>query len=165
MKEKKILISSCLLNNLVRCDGRIINFKNPMIDKLKSRGLLIKLCPEVDGGLSIHRIPAELQINAAAIYKEKTGILNKNGQNVTSFFLRGIKKVDEIIEKYQIEYAVLKENSPSCGVNYVYDGTFSGNLIPGEGVLAYYLRQKKIQVYSEKELGTLETKISMIEGY
>ena len=51
--------------------------------------------------------------------------------------------------------AVLKARSPMCGRDRIYDGTFSGTLIPGDGMAAERLRAMGVAVYSEKETGAL----------
>ena len=75
-----------------------------------------------------------------------------NGQDVTKYFINGAKEVLKIAELYNIKTAILKQRSPSCGSGKIYDGTFSKNLISGDGVTASLLKQKGIKIISEEEI-------------
>ncbi len=152
----RILVSSCLLNKKLRYDAKILGFHHPFLQKLSENGLLIDLCPESDGGLPTPRIPAELIRSPENIWKTGRGIINKQHEEVTSFFIDGVKKADFFFERFVVEYAVLKEYSPSCGSSYIYDGSFSDTIVPGEGVLAWYLRQNNIKIFSESQIDYLE---------
>ena len=132
-----------------------MNFYHSILEKLKHKDLLIAVCPEVDGGMTIPRIPCELQKQPAEIFTQLEGVVNQRGDNMTDYFIRGVRKIDPLLEKYTIEFAILKEHSPSCGVTTVYDGTFTGARIPGEGLMAFYLRKNHIQVFSENQLTEL----------
>ena len=90
---------------------------------------------------------------------EKSGsrIISKDGSDVTEEFLRGARisrdsclKMAELSGK-PIEGAILKANSPSCGIGKIYDGTFSGKLVDGNGVFAGMLSSMGIEVITEKE--------------
>ena len=143
MKEK-LLISSCLLGNNVKYNGK--NNYVEGIYKLKDLYDLVIVCPEVMGGLSIPRIPSEI-INDEVINKEKI--------NVTKEFNKGKDIVLDLVKKYDIKKALLKDGSPSCGVNYIYDGTFSKTKIKGFGITTKLLKKNKIKVYSENEIQEL----------
>ena len=102
------------------------------------------ICPEQLGGLSIPREPAEI--------KKSGKVLTKNGKNVTKNFNKGAKEVLKITKNLKIREAILKSKSPSCGLGLVYDGSFSGKLIKGDGITTTLLRKNKIKVITEKEL-------------
>lgn len=147
MKEK-ILVSACLLGEKVRYDGGGYHLEE--IQKLKEKYELIPMCPEVLGGLSVPRDPAEI----------KEGfILTVNGKNVTKNYKEGA----EITLKYCLENgitkAVLKARSPSCGKGMIYDGTHTRNLIEGHGVTCALLMANDIQVFTESEIGGLENDV------
>ena len=55
-----------------------------------------------------------------------------------------------------IECALLKERSPSCGSQRIYDGRFRGVTLSGEGITANLLRQQGIRVFSEEQLDELK---------
>ncbi len=109
----KILVSACLLGDNCKYDGS--SNKNDELIKLLKDYEIIKVCPECLGGLSIPRIPAEIKNDR---------IINKEGIDVTNEYLLGAKKTLEIARRNNIKVAILKKNSPSCGSNKIYDGTF-----------------------------------------
>lgn len=141
---EKILISGCLIGDKVRYDGKS-NY-NPKIQDLLEKYELVPFCPEVEGGLSIPRIPCER-------YNDK--VINKEGKNVTKYFEKGADLALNICQYLGIRIAILKENSPSCGTKKVYNGKFEGKLIPGEGITAELLKRKGIKVISEEEIDSL----------
>ena len=141
---ESILISSCLLGNNTKYNGK--NNYNPKVLKLKEKYNLIPICPEVLGGLLIPREPSE-------IIGDK--VINKIGLDVTKNFNEGARLSLIEAEKYNIKYAILKDGSPSCGVNYIYDGTFSGTKINGMGITAKLLSLNNITLLSEKDIEKL----------
>ncbi|MBQ3437131.1 MAG: DUF523 domain-containing protein [Fusobacterium sp.] len=144
---KKILISSCLLGANVKYSGGN-NFSQNLIDLLSKYEIqLIPICPEVSGGLSIPRIPAEISGD---------DIKNNQGKSVMKEFSCGAEKALKLAQENKVALAILKERSPSCGSNYIYDGTFSGTLIRGVGLTAKILRKNNISVFSEENLLEIE---------
>ena len=137
MKEK-LLISSCLLGTNVKYNGK--NNYVEGIYKLKDLYDLVIVCPEVMGGLSIPRIPSEI-INDEVINKEKI--------NVTKEFNKGKDIVLDLVKKYDIKKALLKDGSPSCGSTYIYDGTFTGKRIKSLGITSRFLKELNIKIYTE----------------
>jgi len=150
---KKILISACLAGDRVRYDGKRAPLKDVLLAQWAGKGLLVKVCPEVCGGLKIPR--AEAQIvngNGRDVLKRIAKVLDIQGRDVTFPFIRGAEYALSIARQFDIEMAILKEKSPSCGVHHIYDGQFASNLIPGFGVTTALLRQSGIKVFSENEL-------------
>ena len=145
------LVSACLCG--VNCKYNGSNNYNKICDDLFKSGKAILICPEQLGGLPTPRVPSELRNSAKEILNGNGEILTKDGRDVTEEFLKGAIEVKEIAKKLNIEGAILKEGSPSCGVNYVYDGTFTGNKINGRGITAEILLQSGIKVISENNLG------------
>lgn len=140
MKEN-LLISACLCGENCKYNGG--NNKLEKIKDLKSKYNLIMVCPEVLGGLTIPRVPSE-------ILDDK--VINKEGLDVTIHFTNGAKKTLEICLANKCDKALLKNSSPSCGVNKVYDGSFSDNKIAGMGITAKVLKQNGIHLYSEDDI-------------
>ena len=136
MKEK-LLISACLLGENCRYDGGG-NYV-PDVEALGARFELVPVCPEQMGGLPTPRIPAE---------RVEEKVLNREGTDVTAEYRKGAEDALAIAKANGVKFAVLQERSPSCGSEYVYDGTFSGKLIPGQGVTAQLLEENGIKVYS-----------------
>lgn len=145
------LISACLCG--VNCKYNGGNNYYKYCDDLFKSGKAILICPEQLGGLPTPRVPSEMNSNAREILKEKGKIFTKDGRDVTEKFIKGAKEVEEIAKKLNIEGAILKDGSPSCGVNYVYDGKFTGNKIKGRGITTEILVQNGISVISENDIG------------
>ena len=141
---KKILISACLVGDKVRYDGHT-NY-NPLYKELLEKYELVPFCPEVEGGLSIPRDPSEIQGDK---------VVSSKGRDVTRQFLSGAEKALAICRYLNIEIAILKDGSPSCGVHEVHDGSFTGKKISGQGKTAELLTKNGITVYSEKEIEEL----------
>jgi len=139
-----ILISACLLGVNCRYDGNGKLIEEA--EKLKEKYHLIPVCPEIYGGMSTPREPSE---------RKGERIYSKSGTDVTDYFERGAEEVLELAKFYDCKYAVLKERSPSCGYRRIYDGTFTGATIEGNGVAADLLAKNGIQVLGESEIHKL----------
>ena len=152
---EKILVSACLLGVSCRYDGK--SKPNERVLKLLEKDdiILIPVCPEILGGLPTPREGNELQNKASDIIKNKGKVKTKSGKDTTENFIKGAFETLRIAKLYNIKKAILKEKSPSCGVNFVYDGSFSKNLIKGEGVTAYLLKKNNIKAISENEIDKL----------
>ena len=155
----KILVSSCLLGEDVRYDGNnsSIAFNPKFSFSLKELFMdilceneIYSFCPEVSGGLGIPRTSAEIVKN------EKPFIVkDENGLDVTINFLLGAKKALDVCKEENIKVALLKANSPSCGNIKIYDGTFTNNLIDGQGLTARLLKENGIEIFNEPQLKEL----------
>lgn len=139
----KILVSACLLGCNCRYNGETL-------EPLDLEGFeLIAVCPEVLGGLPTPR-PASEIIGVR--------VFSIDGKDVTQAFNDGAKKALEIMDKKAIKVALLKENSPSCGPNFIYDGSFSGKKIVGAGIFARLLTERGKIVFSENQLDQLKAR-------
>jgi uncharacterized protein YbbK (DUF523 family) len=156
----KILISSCLLGEDVRYDGdnSSIAFNPNVSFSLKELFMdilcdneIYSFCPEVAGGLGVPRISAEIVKNDKPFI-----VQNAEGADVTINFLVGAKKALDVCTQEDIKVALLKANSPSCGNINIYDGTFSNNLIKGQGLSARLLKENGIEVFNETQLKDLK---------
>ncbi len=135
------LCSACLLG--VNCRYNAETKPNEKIIKLTLKEVLIPVCPEQLGGLSTPRPAAEIKGNK---------VFTKNGDDVTEQFVRGAKEVLKIAKLFNIENAILKQRSPSCGCGQIYDGTFSGAVINGDGITTKFLKENDIEVLTEDDL-------------
>ena len=133
--------SACLLGINCRYDGQII--PNDKVIALAKREILIAVCPEQLGSLSTPREPAEQKGNK---------VVTKSRIDVTRNFKEGAKQVLKLAKLFNIQEAILKQGSPSCGCGWIYDGTFSNRLIRGDGVTTILLKKNKIKVISEEDL-------------
>jgi uncharacterized protein YbbK (DUF523 family) len=136
------IVSACLLGQNVKYNGGN-NYTEAVEEFLKDKSF-IPICPEVYGGLTIPREPCE---------RIGDRVVNKVGEDVTKEFFEGARRCWEaVLEKAgheEIEGAILKARSPSCGSEVIYDGTFTGTKIPGDGVFTELLRSKGIPVKTE----------------
>lgn len=147
MKEK-ILISACLLGDAVRYDAGHCLIESALLTRWQGEGRLVALCPEMAAGLPSPRPPCERE--------GSTGhIIDVAGKNYSAQFQKGAEIALGLVKQHAIRFALLKEQSPSCGVHIVYDGTFTSSKIPGSGVSATALRKAGVQVFSEFELDKL----------
>ena len=141
---EKILISACLVGDKCKYDGHT-NY-TPLIKDLLEKYELVPFCPETEGGLPTPRKPSE---------RKGDKVVNNAGKDVTRNFQLGAEKALNICKYLNIKIAILKENSPSCGVNQIYDGNFKNKLIKGEGVTTELLRKNGIAVYNENQIEEL----------
>ncbi len=139
MKEK-VLVSACLLGIKVRFDGKS-KANEELIEKLNNYEF-IPVCPEVWGGLPTPRVPSE-------IINDK--VINKDGIDVTDNYMRGAMETLELARKFNIKKAILKSKSPSCGKGKIYDGSFTGTLVDGNGITTRLLIENGIEVLTEDE--------------
>ncbi|MFH1142881.1 MAG: DUF523 domain-containing protein [Candidatus Uhrbacteria bacterium] len=139
--NEKILVSACLAGGLTRYDGTAKPCQK--IIELVKQGKAIPVCPELLAGLSVPRNPAE---------QKGDKVITKDGEDVTLEFESGAAKVLEIAQKYNCKKAILKSKSPSCGSGRVYDGTFSGKMTDGYGILADLLKRNGIEVIDENDI-------------
>jgi uncharacterized protein YbbK (DUF523 family) len=140
MKKEKLLISACLMGENVKYNG-----KNNLMDlrKIKEQYELIPFCPEVAGGLPTPRSPSEI------VSHHPLKLINKEGIEVTNEFIKGAKEALALVKKEKIKKALLKANSPSCSSSLVYDGSFSGTLLQGDGVTTALLRKIGVEIFDE----------------
>lgn len=121
----KIMVSACLLGENCKYNGG--NNRNPELIQALSGHAVIPVCPEMMGGLPTPRTPAEIT---------RGTVMNREGVSVDEAFRLGARKALVLAERERPDMIILQPRSPSCGVNAIYDGTFSGRLIPGRGVFA-----------------------------
>lgn len=137
----KILVSKCLLGENCRYKGD--NCKNDEVLALGNKNELIGVCPEILGGLPTPRCPGE---------RVGDKVLGNNGSDLTAEYRLGAQKTLEIAQSEGVELCILKSRSPSCGCGVIYDGTFSGKLIPGDGVTAELLKKHGFKIKNENTL-------------
>ncbi len=150
--KNKILVSSCLLGELVRYDGVI---KEPVFDLLllHQKGLVISVCPEVSGGLSVPRLPAEITNgDGYTVLSGKSDIIRSDGVSVKDAYVVGAKFALSLVKKYNIKIAILKSKSPSCSNNMIYDGSFNRKLSSGVGVSTALLELNDVKVFNENQI-------------
>lgn len=136
-----IIVSACLAGLHCRYDGGEKSHNE--VIRLVAEGKAIPVCPEQAGGLTTPRLPCEI-INGR--------VIRKDGGDVTTEFEHGARECLALAKLAGVNEAILKAKSPSCGVAMIYDGTFSGRLVPGDGVFAALCRQEGITLRTEEDL-------------
>jgi len=136
-----ILISACLAG--VNCKYNGGNNYNEKIMELVRNGEAILVCPEQLGGLPTPRVPSEIINNK---------VINRDGVDVTIEYKRGAEEVLRLCKELNITKAILKSNSPSCGCETIYDGTFTGTKVIGNGITTQLLLDNGIDVVTEKDI-------------
>ena len=138
--DSPILVSACLLG--LRCRYNTEPVTNERVLALAKTHPFVPVCPEQLGGLSTPRPPAE---------RKGERVVDKNGTDVTDAFIKGAEQTLLLARTLGCQTAILKARSPSCGHGRIYDGTFTGALIPGSGVTAELLAKNGIRVFTEDE--------------
>ena len=147
-----VLVSACLAGLACRFDGS--STEDDEVTRLVREGRAVLVCPEVDGGLGTPRPPAEIVGgDGRAVLAGRARVITSDGSDVTQAYIAGARKALEAALRSHARRAILKARSPSCGACGVYDGSFSGRLVAGEGVTAAMLRANGVEVVSEDELG------------
>ncbi len=144
-----ILVSACLLGVNCKYSG-----SNNYCDKALDLGThVVPICPEQLGGLTTPRPPVEIVGgDGKDVLSGEAKVITETGQDLTKHFIAGAEMTALLAEITGARLAVLKANSPSCGVNCIYDGTFSRCKRTGDGVTAALLRQRGLKVITEDEL-------------
>lgn len=137
----KLLVSACLLGKNCKYNGGN-NYRESVAELARGREV-IQVCPEVLAGLGIPRVPIEI-CNGE--------VISRDGISVDCAIRNAVAQILEQIRQEDIELCVLKARSPTCGVHRVYDGTFSGTLVEGAGVLAQALKAAGYRVLDDEEI-------------
>lgn len=139
----RVLVSACLLGAEVRHHGGAAAVEHPILRRWRDEGRIVGVCPEVAGGLPTPRPPAEIR---------GLRVIAKTGADVTDAFRAGADVAVAMARDLGIRVAVLKSRSPSCGTGQIYDGSFSGRLVAGDGVTAAALQREGVEVFDETQL-------------
>ena len=135
------MVSACLMGKNCKYNGGN-NLRKKVLDYVKGHEV-ITVCPEVMGGLPTPRVPAEI-VNDV--------VTTKDGQNVDKEFRMGAEKALQIAKENQVDLVILQSRSPSCGSKQIYDGSFSGKKIDGQGIFAKMLTENGFQVMDVEDL-------------
>ena len=140
--DSLVLVSACLAGVACRHDG--LSLPHPLVLQLVAQGRAIPVCPETLGGLPVPRATVELRQGRA---------VSRTGEDLTEAFLAGARLALALGQTQGCRQAILKSRSPSCGLGQVYDGSFSGVLVPGDGLFAALLKARGLAVWSEEDVG------------
>ena len=137
----KILVSACLLGKNCKYNGGN-NSNQSVLDFIEGHEV-IGVCPEQLGGLSTPRLPAEMVEGI---------VTNKEGISVDAEFRKGAQTALAAALEKKVDLAILQSRSPSCGVKEIYDGSFSGKKVKGQGVFARLLTKYGIKVLDAEDI-------------
>lgn len=137
----KILVSACLLGENCKYNGG--NNYNPFVVAYVADKDVLPICPEMMAGMGCPRVPIEI-VNGT--------LMDRDGNNVDFAMREVVARAIEQIRHEEIECAVLQSRSPTCGVNQVYDGSFTGKLVSGSGLFAQALKNAGYQVIDAEDL-------------
>jgi uncharacterized protein YbbK (DUF523 family) len=154
----KVIVSACLLGAPVRYNGQDKKSDHEILQRWEREGRIVSACPEVLGGLGTPRPPAEI-VNVMGSRR----VLANDGRDVTAAFDAGAAATLDQALRHGARVAILKEGSPSCGSAFVYDGSFTGARVDGEGVTTDLLRSHGIAVFSEAEIDAAAAHVAQLE--
>ena len=168
---QRILVSACLLGVKVRYHGGDAASDHPTLRRWFAEGRIVSACPERDGGLPTPRPPAEIVTpaanagadGAATLVRRLAVVRTADGVDVSDAFRRGAEAALDLVSRYDIRVAVLKEGSPSCGSSLIHDGTFSGTRVRGRGVTAALLESHGVRVFSEASIDEAQAWLEALE--
>ena len=146
-----ILISACLVGVNCRYDGA--NIQNAdLLEKIKDEGF-IPVCPEQLGGLPTPRPRASIENGTGKeVIAGNAKVIDINGKDITGEFLKGAQEALKIANLMRVKSAILKERSPSCGVEFTNSDFKKVN---GAGVFTALLKREGIKIFSEKYLSDI----------
>ena len=145
---ENVLISACLLGFECKYCGGSNKLPEQQLAALGERFRLIPVCPETAGGLPTPRDPSE---------RLGDKVVSNQGRDVTAQYQKGAETALTLARRYGCKAALLKEKSPSCGSGQIYDGSFTGTLVTGDGVAAQMLKEEGLIVFGESDTDLLIT--------
>ena len=145
---ENVLISACLLGFECKYCGGSNKLTEQQLAALGERFRLIPVCPETAGGLPTPRDPSE---------RLGDKVVSNQGRDVTEAYQKGAETALWLARRYDCKAALLKEKSPSCGSGQIYDGSFTGTLVTGDGVAAQMLKEEGLIVFGESDVDLLIT--------
>jgi len=161
----RILVSSCLLGQRIRFNGLDAPSDKKILSRWRAEGRLVQYCPELAAGFPVPRPPAEtVGGDGKMVLLGQARVFEDTGADVTGQFIKGAKKALDIARKTGVRIAILTDGSPSCGSSYVYDGRFSGETVPGQGVTAALLEQNGVHVLNEDRIEEAQTLLTRLEA-
>ncbi|RUS49038.1 DUF523 domain-containing protein [Cohnella sp. AR92] len=153
--KRKILVSACLLGHKVRYDNGDVPCLDQRFLKWYEEGRMVHICPEVTGGLPTPRPDAQLVGDR---------VMTGAGADVTKEFDIGAQAALKLAQHHDVALVILKQDSPSCGTLFVYDGTFTDTKTEGEGRTTALLRRHGFKVFGEDQLDEIERELALIDA-
>ena len=138
----KVLVSACLLGENCKYNGGN-NYSSAVAEFVRGKEIL-PICPELMAGMGCPRTPIEIVDGV---------LMDRDGKNVDTAMRAAVETAMKQLSSEEIQCAVLQSRSPTCGVNQVYDGSFTGKLIPGTGIFAQALKEAGYRVIDAEDVG------------
>ncbi len=161
----RVLVSACLLGEKVRYNGASAQTSDAILAEWVGEGRVVPFCPEVAGGLGVPRPAAEIRgAGGEAVLDGTAAVTTRDGADVTAQFLRGAQLALAAARAHGVRVAVLKDGSPSCGSESIYDGMFSRRARAGSGVTTALLERHGIRVFSERLLVDADAYLKVVEA-
>ena len=149
--EGPVMLSACLAG--VPCTHAAEAKTRAWALRLVAEGRAVTVCPEVAGGLPIPRPEAEISGgDGEHVLDGAARVVSVDGEDVTANYLRGAEAARSAARRTGATIAILKARSPSCGCGAIYDGSFSGRIVEGDGVTAATLKREGLQVVSDEDV-------------
>lgn len=139
----KVGVSACLLGHNVRYNGS--NKRNDELIKLLEGTEIIPVCPECEAGLPIPHLPIEI-LNGK--------VMDPEGKEYTDELIAAGNRIYDRVK--DCDFLVLKSKSPTCGLGKIYNGTFNGVLIEGNGTFTGLCVSNGMIVFNELDLVEIE---------
>ena len=144
----KFAISACLMGVDCKYNGGN-NYHQQLVEFMQDHEYIL-ICPEVSGGMSTPRLPSEIKDGR---------VINQKNEDVTSFFEKGAQiEVNKILEA-KCDYVICQSRSPSCGIHWIYDGTFSKTIVAGNGIFIRKCLENGIKVIDIEQFSNKNGKI------
>jgi len=140
---------------VVRYDGGEVPLEDPVFLAWKEEGRLIPFCPEVFGGLPTPRPDAQ---------RRDSGVFTGACADVTAEFQKGAEEALRLARENDVCFCIMKASSPSCGSKEIYDGSFTGKKIPGNGLAVEMLKEAGFTVFDESDICEAAALLAEIES-
>lgn len=164
MKEK-ILLSACLSGYHVRYNATNKRVSSTLLQRWQDEGRLVVHCPELAAGLKTPRLSAELVHGQGDdVLEGRARILESDGRDVTQPYILAAWLALKTAQHHGCRFAIMTEGSPTCGSQEIYDGSFTGVRVQGQGVATALLRQHGIEVFNEHQLQALNARLCEVES-
>jgi len=160
----RILVSACLLGQPVRYNGSAKPPAHPLLEQWRQEGRLVAICPELSAGFGVPRPAAEIAEarDGEAVLAGAASVIEATGGDVTDLYVAGAQSALALALEYDCRFALLTDGSPSCGSEFIYDGSFGGRRHAGIGVTTALLRQHGIEVFAETEIDVLQARLLQV---
>ena len=161
-----VLVSSCLLGEAVRYDGGDKRCDHAILQRWLLEGRVVPVCPEMAAGMSVPRPPAEITEGAGGlkVFAGEARVIEADGNDVSVPYMKGARLALEMARARGLRVAVLKEGSPSCGMESIHDGSFTDRKVANPGVTAAFLQAAGIRVFSENRLDEADCFLRQLEA-